>query len=80
MFQKCFIFNLKSTTIMSLIWDNATEIRCNIFGGFGSEIQKVSRIRPTVSNETILAITQEFFVAKVAPVQNISDIVLFGFD
>ena len=60
------------------MWDQSTEIRWNIFGGFGSGIEKVSRCRPTVSNETILAITQEFFFAKVAPVQSISDIALFG--
>ena len=33
----------------------------------------------TVSNETILATKQEFFFAKVAPVQSITDIVLLGF-
>ena len=33
----------------------------------------------TVSNETILATTQEFFFTKVAPAQSITDIVLLGF-
>ena len=45
----------------------------------GSKIRKVSRYRPTVSNETILATKQEFFFTKVAPVQSITDIVLLGF-
>ena len=47
--------------------------------GYGSKIRKVSRCRPTVSNETILATKQEFFFTKVAPVQSITDIVLLGF-
>ena len=33
----------------------------------------------TVSNETILATKQEFFVTKVAPVQSITDTVILGF-
>ena len=44
--------------------------------GYSSKIQKVSRCRPTVSNGTILATTQEFFLTKVAPVQSITHIVL----
>ena len=47
--------------------------------GYGSKIRKISRCRPTVSNETILATKQEFFFTKVAPVQSITDIVLLGF-
>ena len=47
--------------------------------GCGSKIQKASRCRPTVSNETILAAKQEFFLTKVAPVQSITDIALLGF-
>ena len=48
--------------------------------GYGSKIRKVSRCRPTISNEAILATKQEFFFfAKVAPVQRITDIVLLGF-
>ena len=35
--------------------------------------------RLIVSNETILATTQEFFFKKVAAVQSITDIVLLGF-
>ena len=35
--------------------------------------------RPIVSNEAILATTQEFFFKKVAAVQSITDIVLLGF-
>ena len=40
---------------------------------------KVSRCRPTVSNGTILATTQEFFFTKVAPAQSITDILLLAF-
>ena len=47
--------------------------------GYGSKIQKVSRCRPAVSNETILATKQEFFFTKAAPVQSIADIVPLGF-
>ena len=42
--------------------------------GYGSKIRKVSRCRPTVSNEIILATKHEFFFAKVVPVQNINAI------
>ena len=45
----------------------------------GSKIRKVSKCRPTVQNETILATKQEFFFTKVAPVQSITDIELLGF-
>ena len=48
-------------------------------GRYGSKIRKVSRGRPTVSNETIQATKQEFFCTKVAPIQSITDIVLLGF-
>ena len=48
--------------------------------GYGSKIGKVSRCRPTVLNETILGAKQEFFFAKVAPVQSLTDIVLMAFD
>ena len=47
--------------------------------GYGSKIRKVSRCRPTVSNETILATKQEFFFTKVVPVQSITDIIQLGF-
>ena len=63
---------------MSLMWHNVTEIKCNM-DEYGSKIRKVSRCRPTVSNETILATKQEFFFTKVAPVQSITNIVLLGF-
>ena len=39
-------------------------------------MRKVSRGKHAVSNETILANRQEFFVTKVASVQNKADIVL----
>ena len=45
----------------------------------GSKIRKVSRCGPAVSNGTIPATGQEFFFAKVAPVQSITDIVLLDF-
>ena len=44
------------------------------FDRYGSKIRKVSRCRPTVSNETILATKQEFSLTKVAPIQGINDI------
>ena len=47
--------------------------------GFDSKIRKVSRCRPTVSNETILATKQEFFFTKIAHTQSITDIVLLAF-
>ena len=47
--------------------------------GYDSKIRKVSRCRPTVSNETILATKQEPFFTKVASVQSITDIVLLDF-
>ena len=48
------------------------------FVGYGSRIWKVSRCRPKVSNETILATKQEFYLTKAAPVQSIADIVPLG--
>ena len=45
---------------------------------YGSKIQKISRCRPTVSNETILVTKQEFFFTNVAPVESITDIELLG--
>ena len=42
-------------------------------------LRKVSRCRPAVSNETILATRQEFFFTKVASVQSITDIALLDF-
>ena len=59
-------------------YNNAINVRIYL-DGYDSKIQKVSRCRPTVSNETILATKQEFFFTKVAPVQSITDIVLLGF-
>ena len=46
---------------------------------YGSQIQKVSRCRPAISNETILATKHDFFFTKVAPVQCMTDIALLGF-
>ena len=40
---------------------------------------KVSRCRPAVSNETILATRQEFFFTKVTPAQTIIDIISLVF-
>ena len=36
------------------MWDNKTEIKFNIFEGYGSKIQKVIRCRLAVSNETFI--------------------------
>ena len=47
--------------------------------GYGFNIRKVSRCRPTVSNEIILATKQEFFFTKVAPAQSITYIALLSF-
>ena len=44
--------------------------------GYGPKIRIVSRCRPAVSNETVLATKQEFILTKVVPVQSITDIVL----
>ena len=57
--------------------DNAINMRISL-DEHGSKIWKVSRCRPTVSNETILTTKQEFFFTKVAPVQSLTDIVLLG--
>ena len=46
---------------------------------YDSKIRKVSRCRPAISNETVLATRQEFFFTKVAPVQSITDIVILDF-
>ena len=46
---------------------------------YGSKNRKVSRCRTTVSNETILATEQDIFFTKVAPVQNLADMLLLGF-
>ena len=43
-------------------------------------MRKIIRCRPAVSNEIILATRQEFFFAKVAAVQRITDIALLDFD
>ena len=47
--------------------------------GYGSKIREISRCRPTVSNETILATKQKFLFTIVARVQSMTDIVLLGF-
>ena len=58
-------------------YNNAINARI-FLDGYGSKTRKVSKCRPKVSNETIIATKQEFFFTKVAPVQNIADIVLLG--
>ena len=47
--------------------------------GYGSKIRKVSRFRPAVLNEAILATKQEFFFTQVVPVQSITGILLLSF-
>ena len=61
-----------------MYYNNVINVRISL-DGYGSKIWKVSRCRPIVSNETVLATKQEFFFTKVAPVQNITDIVLLDF-
>ena len=39
----------------------------------GSKIRNVSRCRPAVQNEIILATKQDFFFTRVVPVQSITD-------
>ena len=56
-------------------YNNIINVRISL-DGYGSKIRKISRSRPTVSNETILATKQEFFFTEVALVQSITDIVL----
>ena len=46
---------------------------------YDSEMRKVSRCRPAVSKEIILATSQEFLFTKAAPVQSITDIALQDF-
>ena len=59
-------------------YNNAINVRISV-DGYGSKIRKVIRYRPIVSNEAILATTDEFFFAEVAHVQSITDILLLGF-
>ena len=59
-------------------YNNGINMRISL-DGYGSKIRKVSRCRPTVSNETILGTKQEFFFTKVAPLQSITDIIILGF-
>ena len=47
---------------------------------YGLNMRKVSRCRPAVLNETILANRLEFFYTKVAPTESITDIVLLDFN
>ena len=58
--------------------NNAIKVRISL-GKYGSKIWKVSSCRPTVSNETIVATMQGFFVTEVSLVQSITDIVLLSF-
>ena len=59
-------------------YSNAVYVRISL-EGLDSKIWKVSRCRPAVSNETILATKQEFFLTKIAPAQSITDIALLRF-
>ena len=59
-------------------YNNAINVRISL-NRYGSKIRKVSRCKAIVSNEATLEATQEFFFAKVAPVQSITDIALLGF-
>ena len=59
-------------------YNNAIDVRIYL-NWCGSKIRKVSRYRPTVSNESIPETEQKFFFTKVAPVQSLTDILLLGF-
>ena len=59
-------------------YNNTINMRISL-DGYGSRIREISRCRPTVSNETILANKQEFFFTKAAPVQGITAFALLGF-
>ena len=59
-------------------YNNAIDVRISL-DGYGSKIWKVSKCRPTLSNEAILATKQEFFFTKLASVQSITDILVLGF-
>ena len=59
-------------------YNNVINVRISL-GGYGSKIQKVSRCRSSVSDETILATKLEFFFTKVVSVQSITDIVILNF-
>ena len=65
-------------TRLKVYYNDVNDVRISL-DGYGSQIRKVSRCRLTVSNETILATKQEFFLTKVVPAQSITDIVLLGF-
>ena len=47
--------------------------------GYSSKMEKVSKYKPAVSNETILATRHEIFFTIVTPVQSTNDVVLLGF-
>ena len=66
---------LPSKTRLKQYYNNAINVRISL-DGYVSEIQKVSRCRPKVSNETIPATKLEFFFKKVTPV---TDTVILGF-
>ena len=59
-------------------YNNAINMRISL-AGYGFKIRKVSGCRLAVSNKTILTTKQEFFFTKVAPVQSITDILLWNF-
>ena len=64
---------------MPVLWDKWLESSDIYLDGYGSKIWKVSRCRPTVSIEIILATKQELLFIKIAPVQRMTDIVPLGF-
>ena len=76
--EKLRTIDSNKTSRLKGYYNNAINVRISL-DGYGSKIRKVSRCRPTVSNETILATKQVSFFTKVAPAQNITDIVLLGF-
>ena len=67
---------MEDTITIPLMWDKDAEISSISLDGYGCQIQKVSRCRPVVSNETILATRQEILFTKVSSMQSITHIVL----
>ena len=60
-------------------YNNTINVRISL-DEYGSRIRKVSRCRPTVSNETILPTKQEFFFRKAAPVKTVLTFYYWVFD
>ena len=64
---------------MPLMWDNVTENKFNIFGRVWLLNTETKEMQTFSIDGTILATKHELFFTNVAPIQNITDIVLLGF-